>query len=128
MKRAARFPLMAKMLLWLLVHLGVIAAAFFLFVAWQLRLGLDSFLSGTAGERLRGLGEAVALDLRSKPRGEWQEILQKHQTSLGVELFMQLAPGDWIGGPPPQVPGNVDRRIREFRRPGARPPRGPAER
>ena len=37
MKRTARFPLMAKMLLWLLVHLAVLAMAFFLFVALDKR-------------------------------------------------------------------------------------------
>jgi two-component system sensor histidine kinase CpxA len=127
-QRRARFPLMAKMLLWLLVHLGVLAAAFFLFVAWQLRLGLDSFLSGTAGERLRDVGEQIASDLRPVPRREWRDIIGRHEASLGVEIFLQLAPGDWIGSPPDKIPGNVDRRIREFRRPAPRPPRGPAGR
>jgi two-component system sensor histidine kinase CpxA len=128
MKRRARFPLMAKALLWLLVHLGVLAAAFFLFVAWQLRLGLDSFLSGTAGERLRDAGEEIASDLRVKPRRDWPDLLRKRESALGVQLFLQLGPGDWITAPPEKIPGNVDRRIKEFRRPGARPPRGPAAR
>jgi two-component system sensor histidine kinase CpxA len=127
-QRRARFPLMAKMLLWLLVHLGVLAAAFFLFVAWQLRLGLDSFLSGTAGERLRDAGEEIASDLRSVPRPEWREIIQRHEATLGVKLYLQLGPGDWIGGSPDKIPGNVDHRIKEFRRPAPRPPRGPAGR
>ena len=124
--RRARFPLMAKMLLWLLVHLGVLAVAFFLFVAWQLRLGLDSFLSGTAGERLRDAGEEIATDLRTSPRRDWPGILERHQGKLGVQLYLQLAPGDWIGGPPEKVPGNVDHRIKGFRRPPPRPARGPA--
>ncbi|MCW1916948.1 HAMP domain-containing histidine kinase [Luteolibacter sp. GHJ8] len=121
----ARFPLMAKMLLWLLVHLGVLAAAFYLFVAWQLRLGLDSFLSGTAGERLRDAGEEIATELRNSSRPEWRGILERHQEKLGVQLYLQLAPGDWIGTPPEKIPANVDRRINEFRRPAPRPPRGP---
>lgn len=128
-KRGARFPLMAKMLLWLLVHLAVLAMAFFLFVAWQLRLGLDSFLSGTAGERLRDVGEVVATDLRSAPRYEWRGILDKHETRLGVKLFLQLGPGDWIGRSPEKVPPNVDQRIKGFRRPEPRPARpGPPPR
>jgi two-component system sensor histidine kinase CpxA len=127
-QRRARFPLMAKMLVWLLVHLGVLAAAFFLFVAWQLRLGLDSFLSGTAGERLRDAGEEIASDLRPAPRREWREILQRHEAALGVKLFLQLRPGEWVGASPDQIPGNVDRRISKFRRPGGRPPRGLAAR
>ncbi|WP_367875262.1 sensor histidine kinase [Luteolibacter sp. Populi] len=124
MKRGPRFPLMAKMLVWLLVHLAVLAAAFCLFVAWQLRLGLDSFLSGTAGERLREVGEQVASDLRQVPRSEWREILQRRQAALGVEIFLQLGPGDWIGGSPSRIPPNVDQRIKGFRRPEPRPGRG----
>jgi hypothetical protein len=60
MIQRVRFPLMARALLWLVVHLGVLAAAFFLFVSWQLQLGLGSFLSGTAGERLKNVGERLA--------------------------------------------------------------------
>ncbi len=122
-KRGARFPLMAKMLLWLLVHLAVLAMAFFLFVAWQLRLGLDSFLSGTAGERLRDVGEEVATDLRGAQRRDWRGILDQHEARLGVKLFLQLGPGDWIGGGPAKVPPNVDQRIKGFRRPEPRPAR-----
>lgn len=125
MKRGARFPLMAKMLLWLLVHLAVLAMAFFLFVAWQLRLGLDSFLSGTAGERLRDVGEVVANDLRQAPRRDWRGILDQHEARLGVKVFLELGPGDWIGQGPGKVPPNVDQRLKGFRRPEPRPARGP---
>jgi two-component system sensor histidine kinase CpxA len=126
MKRRVRFPLMAKMLLWLCVHLGVLAAAFFIFVAWQLRLGLDSLLSGTAGERLKNVGEEIAGDLRTAPRPSWPDILKRHEASLGLGLSLQMNPNAWIGSPPENLPANVDRRIKEFRRPpGARPPRGP---
>lgn len=129
MKGRARFPLMAKMLLWLLVHLGVLAAVFGLFVAWQLRLGLDSLLSGAAGERLKNAGEEIALDLRNSSRKEWPEILKRHEQVLGIQAFLQLGPGAWIGSHPEKVPENVDRRMKEFRRPQeARPPRGPDRR
>ena len=100
MKQRVRFPLMAKMLLWLCVHLGVIAAAFFIFVAWQLRLGLDSLLSGTAGERLKNLGEEISGDLRSSPRQNWPEILKRHESALGLGLSLQVAPPLWVGPPP----------------------------
>lgn len=124
MKRRARFPLMAKVLLWLLLHLGVLAAVFFLFVAWQLRLGLDSLLSGTAGERLKNVGEEISSDLRQAPRREWPEILKKHEAALGVQAFLELSPGVWLGPRPEKAPENVDHRIKGFRRPQSRPPRG----
>ncbi|QJE97172.1 sensor histidine kinase [Luteolibacter luteus] len=117
---------MAKMLVWLLVHLGVLAAVFALFVAWQLRLGLDSLLSGAAGERLKIAGDELATELRASQRKEWPEILRQHEQALGIQLFLQLGPDQWIGPRPEAVPENVERRIKEFRRPqgDARPPRG----
>lgn len=121
MKSRVRFPLMAKMLLWLLVHLGVLAAAFALFVAWQLRLGLDSLLSGTAGERLKAAGQEIASDLRDSPRSDWAGILKTHEDQLGLQAFLELGPGVWIGPRLENAPENVDRRLREFRRPQAGP-------
>ena len=126
MSRRVRFPLMAKLLLWLTVHLAVLAGAFYLFVAWQLRLGLDSLLSGSAGERLKGVGERVAAELRQAPRPEWPEIIDRHAGELGLEAGLLVGPGQapWIGSLEVEVPPNVDQRIKGFRRPEQRPPRG----
>lgn len=120
-----RFPLMGKMLLWLVVHLCVLAAAFFLFVSWQLRLGLDSLLSGTAGERIRKVGDQVAADLRTEPRGEWPAVLERHGEALGLDLFAEAGPDRWAGLGELEIPDNVRRRIESLRRPGMRPPGGP---
>lgn len=123
--RRVRFPLMAKLLLWLLVHLAVLAGAFYLFVAWQLRLGLDSLLSGTAGERLKNVGDLVASDLRQAPRGEWEEIVARHADSLGLKAALLVNSGVWAVPPSDPIPANVDQRIKSLRRPEPRPPRGP---
>lgn len=125
MSRRVRFPLMGKMLLWLLVHLAVLALAFYLFVAWQLRLGLDSLLSGTAGDRIRNVGDLVASEIRRAPRPEWPEILARHGETLGLEISMEAGPGGWIGLGEEGIPENVRRRIESQRRPEVRPPRGP---
>lgn len=125
MSRRVRFPLVGKMLLWLVVHLAVLALAFYLFVAWQLRLGLDSLLSGTAGERIRNVGDLVAAELRLVPRAEWPAILERHGKTLGLEISIDAGPGGWIGLGKPGIPANVERRIEAERRPEIRPPRGP---
>jgi hypothetical protein len=75
MKTPWHTSLLAKMLGWLALHLIVLVAAFVLFVNLQLRVGLDSLLSGRTGERLRDLGELIGHDLRSSPRAEWNAIL-----------------------------------------------------
>ena len=46
MKIPTRFPLLAKVLAWLSLHLAILGLSFFMFVRWQLGLGLDSLLSG----------------------------------------------------------------------------------
>ncbi|WP_193213908.1 sensor histidine kinase [Luteolibacter marinus] len=125
MKERVRFPLLAKMMLWLLVHLLVLAAAFFAFVAWQLQLGLDSFLSGAAGDRLKGVGEVISSELRESPRHEWSSILARHEESLGVQVFLDMGREGWIGGQPDRVPPNVEERIKNTPRPQPLPPRGP---
>ncbi len=127
MTRRVRFPLMAKLLLWLLVHLAVLAGAFYLFVAWQLRLGLDSLLSGTAGERLKNVGDLVVSDLRQTPRQEWPEIVDRHAASLGLEVTLQVNSEVWITPLSAAIPANVDQRMKSLRRPDPRPPRGPED-
>ena len=127
MTRRVRFPLMAKLLLWLLVHLAVLAGAFYLFVAWQLRLGLDSLLSGTAGERLKNVGDLVVSGLRQSPRHEWREIIDRHAESLGLDVALQLNSGVWITPLSAAIPANVDQRMKSLRRPDPRSPRGPED-
>ena len=46
-----RFPLLARILLWLFLNLVLLGLAFGLLFHFQLRLGLDSLLAGRAGER-----------------------------------------------------------------------------
>lgn len=125
MRGRPRFSLMGKMLLWLLVHLSVLAAAFSLFVSWQLRLGLDSLLSGTAGEKIRKVGDQVAADLRKLPRESWPEVLERQGAALGLDLFVEVGPGRWSGMEKPEIPENVQRRIGSLRRPEMRPPPSP---
>jgi hypothetical protein len=59
MKTRVRFPLLARVLAWLCLHLVILALCFFLFVRWQLGLGLDSLLSGSAGDRLAAFGDNI---------------------------------------------------------------------
>lgn len=116
MKGRPRFPLFAKMLLWLLLHLAVLAFAFVVFVGWQLRLGLDSLLSGASGERLKTLGSVVASEMRTSPREEWPGILEVHTAAYGVETVLVLDDGQRAVGKEIEIPGDVDLRLKEFGR------------
>jgi len=127
MKAPWRYSLLAKMLGWLALHLIVLAAGFAIFVGLQLRVGLDSLLSGRTGERLRDLGEVVGGELRSSPRKEWPSILERHSKTRGVKLDLWQPPADWLANTYPQVPPNVVARLHDIRIPQGRPPARPQD-
>ena len=71
-----RFPLLAKVLGWLSLHLLLLGLTFFLFVHWQLGLGLDSLVSGSAGERMSAFGDSVVAQIVGlRPEG-WDEVIK----------------------------------------------------
>lgn len=91
MKARPYFPLLAKVLGWLLLHLLVLALAFVGFVAWQLGLGLDSLLSGSAGERLQAFGDSARSEILNVPRSGWDGAIQslareKQVTAIVVDF------------------------------------------
>ena len=90
MKPKRRFPLLAKVAGWLAVHLLVLAAAFAVFVGWQLQLGLDSLLTGATGERLESLGTAISSELAEADEAEWPEIIANRISPYGLEGFIRM--------------------------------------
>jgi two-component system sensor histidine kinase CpxA len=128
-KRRPRFPLMAKVAVWLAVHLSVLAGAFAVFVGWQLQLGLDSLLSGAAGERLDSLGAEISTDLGKAAPGEWDGIVAKRIAPYGLDGFMrmerELGPGNEETDIPEEI---ISRAKKELPPPGnarTRPPEPP---
>ncbi len=89
MKPKRRFPLLAKVAGWLAVHLLVLAVAFAAFVGWQLRLGLDSLLSGATGERLESLGKEISGSLADVPEEQWDGIIAEKIGRYGLEGFFR---------------------------------------
>lgn len=120
MKTRPYIPLLAKVLGWLLLHLGILALAFVGFVAWQLGLGLDSLLSGAAGERLRSFGDEVREEVRQRPRMEWADAVNALalEKKVTARFFDEKNPG--------KVPKNVVDKIHTTRPP--QPQRGPGGR
>lgn len=110
MKKRPNIPLLAKVLGWLVLHLVILALAFVGFVGWQLGLGLDSLLSGSAGERLRTFGDAAREEMLGLPRREWNDAIQP----LAREKNVRAAIFDF-GNPenfPHPVPANVIERMK----------------
>ncbi|MFC7338204.1 sensor histidine kinase [Haloferula chungangensis] len=128
MSRKPRFPLLAKMVVWLLIHFVVLTGAFAIFVDWQLKLGLDSVLSGAAGDRLKTLGSAVASDLKVANRDEWPEIMEDHLGAYGLDAMLKLSPPEntVIGGEL-EIPKDIHERLNQGGG-GGRGPTPPRER
>jgi two-component system sensor histidine kinase CpxA len=126
MKKPTRFPLLAKVLGWLALHLVILGLGFFLFVRWQLGMGLDSLLSGSAGERLTGFGDEVVSRIAELPPQQWNLEIEelaggKH---VGAALLdpRRAAPLPWPV--PPNVLGRA-RAVMPPRQPEFPPPRHP---
>ena len=139
MKARPYFPLLAKVLGWLLLHLVVLALAFIGFVYWQLGLGLDSLLSGSAGERLQNFGDSARETIIKAPRSEWDGLIaplarEKKITAVFFDFndpaFAASVPANVLDRakialppPPPGQPGRPMNRRPPPREPG-RPPFG----
>ena len=120
-----RVPLMAKVAGWLVVHLLVLAAAFFIFIAWQLELGLDSLLTGSTGVRLKSLGNEISAELGNAPESEWDAIISGYVSPYGLEGFLrtpeEMAPGKMERG----IPGGIIERVKKEGPPGPERRPGP---
>jgi two-component system sensor histidine kinase CpxA len=127
MKSPLHASLLVKALGWLLLHLLLVALAFAGFVAWQLGLGLDSLLSGAAGERLRAFGQTAQETMVDKAPAEWNQAIlplaaARHVTAA---IYDPEVPERF----PLTAPANVIRRAERALPPGPAPvrdaPRGP---
>lgn len=128
MSERVKFPLMAKMLVWLLIHFAVLASAFALFVSWQLQLGLDSLLSGAAGDRLKTLGNAVASDLKAAPEEQWPAILERHVEPYDLDVMLALSRRKEVVGDVLIIPPDIDASLKDAGgaiAPRPKPPRFP---
>ncbi|MBK1814313.1 HAMP domain-containing histidine kinase [Luteolibacter yonseiensis] len=117
MKTRFHVSLMTKVLVWLLLHLGILALAFVGFVGWQLGMGLDSLLSGAAGERLRDFGDEAREGVHGLPRDEWRGVIDSLASEKKVVARLL---DDWT---PSEIPRNVMEKIRTMP-----PPRGEGHR
>ncbi len=120
MKPRPYIPLLAKVLGWLLVHLLILAMAFVGFVGWQLGLGLDSLLSGSAGERLRTFGDSAREAVTGQPRREWNDRILPlaREKNVRAAVFDFEDPENF----PFQVPPNVMERMKTALPPQPGPP------
>ncbi|HWI59394.1 MAG TPA: HAMP domain-containing sensor histidine kinase [Bacillota bacterium] len=126
-----RFPLYARLLLWFFLNLLILAVAFYLAFALQFRVGLDSFLTGRVGERVRAVSEVIAGELRTAPAGSWNDVLSRFTSAYQVRFSLFRLDGTPVAGEALELPAEVLAKVTERHGPadglgmGPPPGRGP---
>jgi two-component system, OmpR family, sensor histidine kinase CpxA len=116
--KTARFPLYAKILLWFLLNLLVLAAVFFALASEHFGSGPDWLAISGAGERVRLVGELISGQLERQPRSDWDGTLQRFNANFGLQFLMFRMDGEQLAGERVKLPDHVAAKLTE------RPPRG----
>lgn len=120
-----RFPLYLKILLWFFLNVVFLCAAFFIVARVQFRFGWDSLISGRAGEPLQNVSRLLTVELASRPRAEWDDVLKEFGDEHHVKFYLyHELPGqlDQLAGEPVVLPPGV--RDRAMAGLGMNPPPG----
>lgn len=131
----ARFPLLARILIWFFLNLAMLGAVGFLLLRSEFRL--EALMAGRGGERMQRLADALMAELRFRPPTEWNDLLRRFGDAYGIRLLLFAQPDEQIAGEPtvlpPEVRARLPRRGPPFGRPAltqpqAAPPLEPAPR
>ncbi len=102
-----RFPLLAKILLLVLGNLVLLAGMLALFAGLRAQQGLDSFLLGTARERIRALASSIALELDGTDEDARDAMLARYAAAYKVDLYLFDNDGPQAAGPKVNLPAEV---------------------
>lgn len=117
---STRFPLLARILVWFFLNLLMLVGVLFFFLRTEFRL--EALMSGRGGERVQQMADVLIGELRDRPRGDWDGILERFGESYGIKLLLIGQGEDHVGGEPmilpPEVRERLPRRGPPFLRPG----------
>src|SRR5581483_7718330 len=111
-----KFPLYARILFWFFLNVLFLCAAFFAVARVQFKFGLDSLISGPAGDRLQSVTQLLTAELRDRPQSEWDKVLGRFSEASHVQFFLFGKDGEQIAGMRLQLPPEVRARVVERRR------------
>ncbi len=112
-----RFPLYAKILLWLLVNMMMLIGVSYVFFRAQFKLGLDSLLLGASGERLEAVGKIIEDELGNNKRQDWDQVLARFTNAYRVEFALYRPDGYQLAGGRTKLPPEVLAKMRMQGRP-----------
>src|SRR5438093_6903082 len=126
-----RIPIYGQILAWFFLNLAVLCAILYLLARVEFRLGLDSLLLGTAGERIQAVGNIIAQELSERGPPEWDAILRRFNDAYGIDFTLFLNDASQLAGSKTLLPAPVRQKILEGRlptRPALREPLPPRQR
>ncbi len=119
-----RFPLSARILLWLFANVALIAGLLVLLLTAQFRFDLDWVFASGARERIEAVRDLVVGELNVAPTHDWEDVLDRFSNAYGVRFGLFDADGDALVGGLAALPPEVKARIapngergRRWRRP-----------
>ena len=118
-----RFPIAAKMAVWLMLNLALLAGGGWLFFSAQFRDGFDSFLATAAAPRVESLADTVVRAIRSTKETQWTETLASLGAAHRVGIAIYHNNGRWVAGPRFDLPSTVLEELEKPTEPGG--PRRP---
>ncbi len=107
-----RLPLYAKIVLMLFANLVVVVLAFVLFFKVQLKVGLETLLSGRTGDRIRAVTDVMAGELRGLPQEKWDSTLARFSEAYELEVAVFRDHRRQYAGPSMKLPAEVEERLR----------------
>jgi two-component system sensor histidine kinase CpxA len=115
-----RFPLVSKMVVLLVVYVALLPLLAFFILDTQYGFGWDTILHSPLGERADTVGRLVVSQLRSSPKGEWNDELKRLNDTYHVQFYLFDFFGKQLAGESIALPAVLKERLEP-------PPRGPFE-
>src|SRR5438874_2213015 len=91
-----RFPLYAKIVLWFMLNLAVLAVIGLVIVAG--RFGPDLLLSGPVTTRIAAVSESLGSEFRAHPPSTWNDLLEGRSKAYGVNFVLFQDDGLQLAG------------------------------
>lgn len=117
-----RFPLYARILTWFVLNLLWLSLAGLLLVRLQFHGTVPSFYATQAGNRLMGVGEMMADELRQTT--DRNAVLHQYGQTYGVEFLLFSTDGIQLAGKATTLPAEITRSLAGMRGQGMARARG----
>lgn len=107
MKFQLRLPLYARIVLWFLLNVAVLALAFYMVVRLQFRQGMSTALGSLAGDRIQVLAQDLHFSLAKQTPAEWTQTLQALGAQHDAKIALYHLPDELVAGDVLMIPTEI---------------------